>query len=150
MVTAYRYSPSSQPWDAEGLGSTFPLGKETKGRPPCPSSPPRAGPLRCGSGPGRFPQRKRKSLFPTGLSLPDTGRLGHRCITSEARGGSDLITQACSSLKRCGCQPFQKAVWQRVFQGPGKIYAFFSSNHTSGKLLKGTDCKTRKERPSAR
>ena len=56
----------------------------------------------------------------------------------------------CSSLKRCGCQPFQKAVWQRVFQGPGKIYAFFTSDHMSGKLLKGTDCKTRKERPSAR
>lgn len=30
MVTAYRYSPSSQPWDAEGLGSTFPLGRRQK------------------------------------------------------------------------------------------------------------------------
>lgn len=57
-----RYSPSSQPWDAESLGSRFPLGKETKGCPPCPWSPPRASPLHCGSGPGRFPQRKRKSL----------------------------------------------------------------------------------------
>lgn len=65
-------------------------------------------------------EEEEVSLFPTGLSLPDTGRLGHRCFTSEVRGGSDLITQACSSLKRCGSQPFQKAVWQKVFQGPGK------------------------------
>ena len=68
------------------------------------------------------------SLFPAGLFLPDTGRLTNRCFTSEVRGGSDLITPACSFLKRCGSQPFQKAVWQRGFQGPGKIYTFQRSH----------------------
>ena len=95
-------------------------------------------------------EEEEVSLFPTGLSLPDTGRLGHRCFTSEVRGGSDLITQACSSLKRCGSQPFQKAVWQRVFQGPGKSTLSFPVITRLGNCSKGTDCKTRKERLSAR